>query len=409
MKNKVKKTGKQKFKKFLKVFVSIIAVLAIIICCAGSIAYAGYKKNMTFVSEKIEKIDYENQLIPAVDKDGNFEFVTDNDFRIMQLTDVHIGTGFMSIKKDNMALNSVAAMITEEKPDLVILTGDTSFPFPHVAGTIDNKTSATLVAEFMEKLGVYWCLVYGNHDTEDFSLFSREEISALYENREKYPHCLFSTGADSADGCGNYVINVKNSLGKITQSIFMLDSHSYIPSDFLGFGSKYDCVHKNQIEWYQNELKSFTQQNGGETPKSLVFMHIPPVEMRDACQEYEKNGNKDTADVKYIWGEKRENVCSGEQNEGLFDACIESKSTQAIFFGHDHINNIELEYKGVRLCYGNSIDYLAYKNIDKQGAQRGCKIISVSPDGSFDISRENYYQEKYTPVIKKEAVTMEIK
>ena len=35
------------------------------------------------------------------------------------------------------------------------------------------------------------------------------------------------------------------------------------------------------------------------------------------------------------------------------------------------IAGVVVEYKGINLVYGLSIDYLAYGGIDKQGSQRG--------------------------------------
>ena len=96
-----------------------------------------------------------------------------------------------------------------------------------------------------------------------------------------------------------------------------------------------------------------------------------------------------------------------EKNYGFFDRVLAIGSTQGIFFGHDHLNNISLTYKGVRLTYGYTIDYLAYSGIKNYGAQRGCTVITVSPDGSFDCWHENYYQDKYSPVQEKEPVRME--
>ena len=49
--------------------------------------------------------------------------------KVIQLSDVHLG-GWMSINKDRMSLNAVAAMITAEKPDFVIVTGDIAYPVP---------------------------------------------------------------------------------------------------------------------------------------------------------------------------------------------------------------------------------------------------------------------------------------
>ena len=71
------------------------------------------------------------------------------------------------------------------------------------------------------------------------------------------------------------------------------------------------------------------------------------------------------------------------------------------------MNNFSVDYKGIRLTYGYSIDYLAYIGIMKYGAQRGCTIIDISPDGSFDTHLENYYQDKYRPEKDKEQVSMD--
>lgn len=409
-KEKIKRTAKMRFKTFLKVILGIIIVIALIsggITCANVITG---NSNTKFIANSIKACEYENQLIPTVDDDGNYEFVTDRDFRIMHLTDVHLGGGFLSSDKDNMALNAVAAMITAEKPDLVVVTGDVAFPVPYSSGTFNNKRPAVLFADLMEKLGIYWCISYGNHDTEAYSFFSREQISKVYGNHKKYPHCVFQKGPDDIDGCGNYVINIKNSQGKITRSLFMVDSHSYVDNDYFGILWKYDCVHKNQIEWYENQLDSLTSKNGGETPKSFMFMHIPVMEMRDAYYKLRDNGGKDTEDVKVVngkMGEVDKVVYSGEKNEGLFDTCLKHGSTQAMFFGHDHLNNMTINYKGIDLSYGYSIDYLAYSKINTYGVQRGCSIITVSSDGSYDISKQNYYQDKYKPVREKEKVTMD--
>ncbi len=77
-------------------------------------------------------------------------FTADGDFKILQLSDIHIGGGFLSIRKDKLALNAVAAMITAEQPDLVVFTGDLTYPVPVQAGTFNNKENAKLLADLME-------------------------------------------------------------------------------------------------------------------------------------------------------------------------------------------------------------------------------------------------------------------
>ena len=56
-----------------------------------------------------------------------------------------------------------------------------------------------------------------------------------------------------------------------------------------------------------------------------------------------------------------------------------------MFMGHDHLNTLSITYKGIRLTYGMSIDYNAYKDIDKRFTQRGGTLIDIYDDGSFDV------------------------
>jgi Icc-related predicted phosphoesterase len=401
-----KKRKKRKFRKFLFWFVFALVALTGIIAIINAVSL---KKNNDFIEDKVEEVVYENKLVPEIGEDENFTFTTDEDFKIMQLTDIHLGAGMLSVENDNKALNAVAAMITEEKPDLVVVTGDLSFPVPYSAGTFNNRHSAIMFARLMEKLGVYWCLTFGNHDTEAYSYYSRKAVAKIYENREKYPHCLFMSGNENVSGSGNYIINIKNSEGKITESLFMFDSHSYTNGDLLGIFWKYDCIHEDQVKWYTKQVSALTDNNGGETPKSLAFFHIPPVEMKEAYEEYKNAGYKDTKNVKLVYGKIGEGddlICSGNKNYGIFEA-FQENNTQGAFFGHDHLNTLSVDYKGVRLTYGYSIDYLAYSGIENFGLQRGCTIITVHPDGSFENHGESYYQDKYTPINKKETVDLE--
>lgn len=407
---KQKRTAKQRMKIVLKVILIIILIIAVLLAACEVISLVGTSSNKSFIKNSITPVEYEEQLTPVLDDDGCYTFVTDREFKVVQLSDIHIGAGFLCIKKDSMAINAVASMVSEEKPDLVVVTGDIAYPVPYQAGTLNNKSSAVMFAELMEQLGVYWCLAFGNHDTESYSFFSREDIAKVYENHEKYPHCLFQSGPEQVDGVGNYAINIKNTKGEITQSLFMFDSHSYIDNDYLGLLWKYDCVHENQVEWYKDTVASFADENGGTAPKSLAFFHMPIQEMQTAYYEYRDNGFNDTADVQYNFGKAGEHdivVYPSEKNYGLFDAFLETDSTKGIFFGHDHLNNFSLTYKGIQITYDYTIDYLAYSGIYKYGAQRGCTVIDISPDSSFNCYQENYYQDKYQTVKQKEAVTMD--
>lgn len=410
---KTKKKKKPRGKRILKgigIFFLVIVLLIALVAGGVTVTNAVTVKSERNFAKSLAPVAYTAQLEPSLDDNGFYTFVTDGDFKVMQLTDIHIGAGFMSSKVDTEALNAVAAMITAEQPDLVCVSGDIAFPIPYQAGTINNKTAATIFADMMEQLGVYWAPVFGNHDTESFSYYSREEIGALYES-DKYPHCLFQAGDPDVHGVGNYVINVKTTAGEITQSIFMIDSNDYVDTSLKStINWVYDCIHEDQIEWYEKTLYTLAEDNGGNIPKSIAFFHIPVVEMKDAWTEYCNNNFEDTENVQYVYGKAGEEgavIYCSNLNNGFFDKVLELGSTQGIFNGHDHLNNFSLYYKGVRMTYGMSVDYLAYSGISTIGSQRGCTIITLHPDGSFDCTPENYYQDKYQGVNAKESVTMQ--
>lgn len=396
------------------------SVIISVLCLILGFVIITISANAAALDKCIEKgnsygrVDYENQLIPQKDENGNWVFTTDRDFKILQITDVHIGGGFVSSDQDAMSLNAVATMITREKPNLVVVTGDIAYPVPVFSGTFNNKNGAKAFAELMEKLGVYWTLNFGNHDTEAYSFYSRKQISEFYLN-EEYKYCLFETGPEDVDGYGNHTIEVKNSDGIITQALVMIDSNAYTGGDVFGLMAKYDNIHENQVQWYKSEIERMNSENSAviktmdaktqkeytekfSNVKSLAFFHIPLVETRDAWEEFAENGFKDTENFKYIEGiigETGTQVCCGIGEDSFFETVLELGSTKAIFNGHDHYNNTTFEYKGVTFSYGYSVDYLAYIGIAKYGSQRGCSLIKSTPDGDFTIEKFNYYSDRY--------------
>ncbi len=398
---------KTKGKKAKKVLGIIAVIFVLFIAVTVVVTMIGVNAN-TKKANSFETVQIENQLTPVKDPNGNWTFTTDEDFKVMQLTDIHIGGGWMSIGKDAKALNAVAAMVTAEKPDLVVVTGDIAYPVPFQAGTFNNLSGAKIFAALMEKLGVYWTVTLGNHDSEIYSYYNREKISNFYAN-SGFKYCLYQPGPEDVDGYGNHVINVQNSKGEITQAIFMLDSQAYTKDDPFGFRWLYDNVHENQVVWYEDTLRQICGDKPTDSVKSLMFMHIPLTELKDAWFEYADNGNKDTENVKLLYGvagEKDDIVYCGVGKDRLFEAMLELGSTKGVFFGHDHKNNFAANYKGIQLSYSYSIDYLAYIGISREGAQRGCTVIDIKPDGSFSSHLENYYQDKYVSLYEKEAVTM---
>ena len=412
-----------KMKKFFIVLFWVFVAISLI-CLGFLIANAVNEGVMNDYIDGFEAVAYENQLTPAFDEEGVPYFTTDGDFKVLHLTDVHICGGIISAKKDKMALNAVAAMVTAEKPDLVVVTGDVSFAVPW-SGTLNNKYAHGYFTRLMEKLGVYWTVTLGNHDSESYNFYNRAAVAKMYED-PSLTYCLFNKGPEDVYGECNHVINLKNSDGFVTKSFIMIDSNSYTENDPLGLKWDYDNIHEDQIAWYKSTVEKYKSYNQallesldeGEkpadtesllNPKSLMFMHIPLKEVRDAYNEYVNNNRQNTPEVSYIRGNDGETdkvVYSSDYEDDMFETIVELGSTEALFYGHDHLNNFVLEYKGVTLSYGYSIDYSAYAGIHKKGYQRGCAVIDCKSDGSLEITHENYYQDKYPSRYEKETVDM---
>lgn len=57
------------------------------------------------------------------------EIPENRDYKILQLTDLHLGFGLFSHKKDKMALDAVTKIINRTSPDLIVLRETQYFRF----------------------------------------------------------------------------------------------------------------------------------------------------------------------------------------------------------------------------------------------------------------------------------------
>lgn len=404
------------------VITSVVCGLVLVffgICALCS--WVGYTGNFDYIAT-IEAIDYDSPftLISYEDSDtGYYEFVAESEkdsFRVLHLTDIHIGAGAFSASKDRWAIEAVVETVNRVEPDLVIVTGDMAYPVPFQAGTFNNKREAEMFASMMERLGVYWTITFGNHDTEIYSLYDRDDIAAEVYSDPKWEHCLFREGPTDIAGKGNDVIVVRHPTAdgveivdaasyaanvgstKISQALVTIDSHSYTDGDYFGIAWKYDNIHQDQIDWYAREMDRLTKMNGGEQVKNLVFFHIPLTEYGVYWNEYKDNGHDDTANVHYVQGKAGE---SGEKSFPGVKDCLTFETMlahggQGTFCGHDHYNTFAIDVKAttkdadgndvtgvIRLSYGMSIDYLAYVGIASDIEQRGGQEIRIDADGGF--------------------------
>ncbi len=364
----------------------------------------------------------ETRVVPFYDEAlGHYAVRGDRGVRVMMLSDIHIGGGCWSFKKDKKTVYEVITMLQSEKPDLVILGGDNTFAVPgplyNGGGTLDNAMAARDLLTIFEHEDVYFSTVFGNHDTEAFGYTGRVALGKLYES-EKYPHCIFKSEFSDSESPRPSVTNqfllVENADGTPEKLILLMDTNDYIDGSIASsIHWRYDTIHPAQVEWAKAETLRLSEAAGvdaGETLGTVCFFHIPTGEYETAYRELAANGFEAAGDSEYVagvWDEKIDEAMGGriwyggcyrtdeEPNslDGFFEAMGPDGlgSLEACFCGHDHVNDAVVRYRGVLLAYDRSVDNNAYTDIAQSGYQRGCTVFSFLPGGDWTYERKNVY------------------
>ena len=275
-----------------------------------------------------------------------------DDFRIMQITDIHFGIEMDLVKE----FEHLTKMIEQaNNPDLIVITGDSFLDA--------NKAIVRRFVEFFDGFDIPWTFTFGNHDLQgDYGYyFINREIS-------KAKNVVFvDYKDDNLTGFTNFYINLKKD-GNTLYRLFIIDSNCYYNK---GLKYEYDVIAEDQLE----HLKAINAYEN-DSVKSLAFFHIPLHEFEDAYAGLE--------DGTYSgFGENNENICYGYENNGSYDV-FKSIGTIAIFTGHDHVNCSTVYYKNeMYLSYGVKATDLVYNVEDMIGYK---EIILPSDPSAFDMT-----------------------
>ena len=329
--------------------------------------------------DKVEEIKPDSRV--ELDEDGYYSVIKNSNkpVKILQLTDMHIGGGYLSRHEDMQAMSIMYRTIKATKPDLVVLTGDIAYARAHVSLSRNNLNCFRIVTDMLEKTGVPYGITFGNHDCDGHSVYKRREIAQYLMSRN---NCLMveNDDTDGITGFSNYFIRIKNADGNLNSVVFLLDSNEYIISDKK---KSYDYIHQDQVDWYEKVTKEINEKEGRKVPSHLFF-HIPLKEYGEAW----KAVTKAEKGAVYFYGSKNEDISTSKVDCSLFAKVMELGSTKALYCGHDHLNDFSVEYKGVRFTYGQSIDCLLYtKNLSEH---KGATLIKINRDGSFTVKGKKH-------------------
>ena len=290
----------------------------------------------------------------------------DGRFKIMQISDLHLSTGPGNCRDpepptlrahceaDPRTFKFVNLVLDQEKPDLIILSGD------QVNGETapDAQSAFFKIAAVCSQRKIPYAVIFGNHDDE--GSLSREALMQLNQN---LPYSLSEPGPPSPDGVGNYVVEVLGRSGSTHSALtlYLLDTHSYSPDEHQFRG--YDWLKKNQIDWFRSTAQELRhkQSHTGYAHKhmDMAFIHIPLPEYRN------------THEVVLSTGKAMENPTAPGFNSGFRDALIE-EGVVAVSCGHDHVNDY---------CALSKNDQLKSNN-NRKGAQNHGQVWMCYAGGS---------------------------
>lgn len=277
-------------------------------------------------------------------------------------------------------------------PDLVVFTGDNilgnhlrdaRFGSRKVILSPDGeyeamKTAIHHLAEPVDRRGIPFTMIYGNHD--DMNFISKEKQAEIWRGYDSF------VGLDDSGDSGDvatFNLPVMSSDGKKTAfNLWFIDSARLDKAE----EKCHTGVKKQAVEWYINKSNLLKEQNGGKPVPSVLFQHIPFSEMtrlNSPCKkddygalplfkkgEPEKYIRLDPAVADGFLGEP---IDGCEENNGEFDAIKKQGDVAAAVFGHDHRNNFIAELDGIRIFQSSAASFRCYGN-----RFRGVRVIEIN-------------------------------
>lgn len=300
-------------------------------------------------------------------------------FKILMVSDFHMGRNPKFSENLNYRVTEgLEVLLRETEPDLVMLGGDQCIE------ASSREEAASILSEVIAPVldrELPWAAIFGNHDNE-CGLPVREEEEAYLT----IPGCLNVINPEESFGAGNYHIGIASSDGKRTAfNLFALDSHREI-EDYIGLfgldestrfilpehfneGATGAAPTFEQVMWYYNTSRRLEEESGRKIP-AVMFMHIPLPEFLHVTR------NPEECDAV---GNKRETLGCCELNFGTFGACLQRGDVRGIFFGHEHLCDIQGEYCGITMAQDAALGY----NMSCHDDLRGGRVIDLCEDGTL--------------------------
>lgn len=352
----------------------IVILYFSLISCKGVKLYdpeiIGIPSNKAWFEEDEYHLGFNSTLVK---KDGK-------DYKILLLADIQVDKKNKKGKKH--AFELIDKLVASTDPDLIVTLGDNTQGY-------HSDILAKELSAHLAKFNIPWAVTLGNHDSE-----GRKGRPWFGNHYEAAKNSIFKYGPSNIHGVGNYSVQLNDENGDIIYSFIMLDSNTY-----RGYEDEkgYDFIYRDQINWYEWHVKGASATQYGEyNPEenkvvpSMCFFHIPLLEYADAAKAVE-NGDIDSAN---IIDQNNEGIASAKLNSGLFEVMKSLKSTTHVYCGHDHINNLSVDWQGIKLSYGLKTGKTSYHDEKIQGGT--LVTIKADKDNKYKSTAEVEMEHIFT-------------
>ena len=261
-----------------------------------------------------------------------------DDFKVVQLTDLHLG-----IESDlTKQLNFVCESIEQADPDLIILTGD-NFMYASkgivkaLFKTLNDKCKQLSTPQRIRKFAV----TFGNHDNQgDYPRYYINNVIKSYvtidgnELNDGRFAAFLDYQNDNLHGFANYYIDLVDDISKTKEEVdvkyrlHILDSNTY---HFTGIVYKYEVIFEDQLEHIKDIYNNATVD---KDYIGMCFFHIPVAEYADMKEQYVNSPNPELIGQGKLEDTK---VRTPYYDNGAYQKMKEANIISFVT-GHDHQN-----------------------------------------------------------------------
>lgn len=336
-----------------------------------------------------------------------------DNFKVMQLTDLHLGLQGDLAKN----LGFIGYNIDHADPDLIVITGDSMMY--GTKGIVDNYIKylndkcQELSNKHPERITKF-AITFGNHDNQgDYPRYYINNVVKKYvtedgnELKDNKYAAFLDYENDNLSGLTNYFIDLVDDTTKskdevdVKYRLHILDSNTY---HYIGPKYRYEVIQEDQLAHLANIYQNATKD---KDYVGMAFFHIPFIQFEELKDKYKADENRNS----YGQGEFREGVGDPYYDNGSFRK-MRDANIVSYFVGHDHINYSDIIYnhedsdinnkaifsygvKSTDQIYHND-DMLGYKLInlrDNMTVEKFITIENINENFINVIDRGDYYDK----------------